>query len=740
MTAFLKVSSMMRPCLAISSYSKRTFGQIFLSRHASRSFRFHSASPLASSDDDCLITPSTKRRLGIRDVAVIAHVDHGKTSLVDRLLHSASSNSNDANSSSTNRLLDSGDLEKERGITITSKVTRLDYKQQDTASATTIINVVDTPGHADFCGEVDRILSLVDGVLLVVDIVEGPKSQTKYVLNRALALGLKPLVVLNKCDKPEALAALDSGDTEQALQTLFHALGATSQQLDYVTAYASARNGWVTTDPLEALELAEEGYVYDATSASDGKAQHGMMNLLQAIVDEIPEPIVTIYSDDATDSMEETALEGEAFASDPFSLAAVTVGYDPYLGRTCLGRIASGCVTINDPVTLLRRDGGSISGPSTATVSGIFVSKGIRRTPFDEATAYAGDIVQLSGIPDAMAVGDTLTSTSNPVPAPIQTPPLAPPTLAMDFGSNTGPLAGQEGTKIASSQIRQRLLQETDNNVTLLVKPSETDVEKTTVFARGELQLGILIETMRREGFEMIISPPRILTKTCPDTKKTLEPYEEVTIDVDVNYSSTVVSALTGDRKGILMSSEVMADGKARLVLEVPTRGLLGFNGEIATATKGSAVVNHLFLEDREYAGNLGTALEKGKLVSNASGKATSFALDNLAQRGTLFIEPQQMVYPGMVIGENSKIGDLEVNPVKAKELTNMRTQSKDEKSSLPPPKRLSVEELIGYMGSDEMIEVTPKTVRLRKELMESGARERAARTKAKQIRSAAGK
>jgi GTP-binding protein len=646
-------------------------------------FRFFSSSPQVTTDDS-INKPQTSRRLGIRDVAVIAHVDHGKTSLVDQLLHASEATAANGASSSSNtntRLLDSGDLEKERGITITSKVTRLEYhhpstEQQETN--TTIINVVDTPGHADFCGEVDRILSMVDGVLLVVDIVEGPKSQTKYVLNRALALGLKPLVVLNKCDKPEALAALDSGDTEQLLHTLFQALGASDDQLDYVTAYASARNGWVTMDPLEALELAEEGYsAFDANpnatsseadSSTSLTSPHNMTNLLQAILEEIPEPLVTTYTEQASNNL---AQDGEAFRADPFSMGAVTVGYDPYLGRTCTGRIASGCISINDSVTLLKRDG-SGSGP-TGIVSGIFFSKGIRRTPLNETTAFAGDIIQVSGIPDSIAVGDTLTSTHNPVPEPIQTPPLAPPTLAMDFGSNNGPLAGQEGTKIASSQIRQRLLQETDNNVTLLVKPSETDVEKTTVFARGELQLGILIETMRREGFEMIISPPRILTKICPDTKKTLEPFEEVTIDVDVAYSSTVVSALTGDRKGILMASEVMSDGKARLVLEVPTRGLLGFNNEIASATKGSAVVNHLFLEDREYAGNLGTALEKGKLVSNASGKATAFALDNLSQRGTLFVEPQEMVYPGMVIGENSKIGDLEVNPVKAKELTNMR-------------------------------------------------------------------
>lgn len=626
----------------------------------------------ADSATEDSIPTFTRRRRNIWNLAVIAHVDHGKTSLVDQLLRAAADTMSDGAKTDgisppqPERLLDTGDLEKERGITITSKVTRLEYRQSE---STAIINLVDTPGHADFCGEVDRILSMVDGVLLVVDISEGPKSQTKYVLQKALAQSLTPIVVFNKCDKEPA--ALDSGVAERDVEQLLVALrkGDTKDH-DVVTVYASAKQGWATLDPLEALELAEQ---------KDGDfGGHGMHTLLQAIVQTIPEPCVTTYSSDLAEG--DDALDGPAFASDPFSLAAVSVGYDPYLGRTCIGRITSGSLSMNDSVTLLKReqesspDNKSFFIPSS-TVSGMFVYHGISRTPFPSSSAYAGDILQIAGVPEAMAVGDTLTSTNNPVPHALETLPLAPPTLAMDFGANTGPLAGTEGSRIASAQIRQRLIQETDNNVTLVVKPCETDVEKTTVYARGELQLGILIETMRREGFELLIAPPRILTKPCPvhGSNRMLEPFEEVTVDVDVEYASTVVSRLTSDRKGVLVSSQVMADGKARLVLEVPTRGLLGFHSEIATATKGNAVVNHLFLEDREYVGSLGVGLEKGKLVSNASGKATSFALDNLQQRGTLFIEPQELVYPGMVIGENAKVGDLEVNPVKAKEVSNMR-------------------------------------------------------------------
>jgi GTP-binding protein len=558
------------------------------------------------------------------------------------------------------------------------------------------------------------------------------------VLSRALALQLQPIVVLNKCDRPDAIARIDSGETEQKLQSLFRQLIPPTMAVpEYLTLYASAREGWITDDPLSALELTETGLTDPQT--------YGMKRLLDHILQEIPEPAVRLYNSTVEDA--NTSLEGEFFETDKFCMAAVTVGNDKYLGRTCTGRITSGSIAVSDNVVVLPRnytpaaegtvtsnapDALRISPPSA--ISGLFTYKGISRTPY-EGRAYAGDIVTVSGVPDSIAVGDTITGATNSILVPIQTPPLAPPTLCMDFGANDGPLAGKEGTIVASSKIRDRLLYETDNNVTLKVEISQTDSEKTIVYARGELQLGILIEQMRREGFEMIVSPPRILTRKCEKTGKTLEPYEEVVIDVDSEYSGAVISSLTGDRRGILLEmSESTSDGKSQLVLEVPSRGLLGFNSEIATATKGSAVVNHLYLEDREEQ-TLGMGLVKGKLVSNDTGKATGYSLSSLSARGTLFVEPGENIYAGMVIGENTKPGDLEVNAVRAKEKTNIRTQNKDEKVYLPPPKRMTVEELIGYMGTDEVIEITPKSIRLRKQLLDSGERERAARTKMKQMK-----
>jgi GTP-binding protein len=458
-------------------------------------------------------------------VAVIAHVDHGKTTLVDQLLRSAGSDNR------KDRLMDSGALEMERGITITSKVTRILY---DGA----VINCSDTPGHSAFAGEVDRFLTLSDGFLLVVDAAEGPKSQTKYVLSRALALGLKPVVVFNKCDRPDAIARIDAGDTERKVQNLFEMLQATEAQMDHTTLYASAREGWVTDDPLSALDLADSGLADEAV-----RKEYGMHNLLQHIIHKIPAPGLRCYLEGVEGGIEH---DGTVFATDKFSLAAVTVGNDQYLGRTCTGRIYSGSVGVNDTVSVLKRGATDPIAPST--VSGLFIHQGIDRVPL-EGRAYAGDIVTLTGVGDALAVGDTLVKTSNPVLQYIETPPLAPPTLCMDFGANDGPLAGREGTMISSAKIRQRLFQETDNNVTIKVERSPTDPEKTVVYARGELQLEILIEQMRREGFEMIISPPRILTKTCPETGKTLEPFEEVTVDVDSEFAGAVITSLTGDRK-----------------------------------------------------------------------------------------------------------------------------------------------------------------------------------------------
>lgn len=700
-----------------------------------------SAAAAEAEDDEPPASFVISRRDGIRNVAIVAHVDHGKTTLVDELLKMANSSSSsaassednntdgaadDAETADLNRLMDSGELEKERGITITSKVTRLDYNGG-------ILNVVDTPGHADFAGEVDRILSTVDGVVLVVDAAEGPKSQTKYVLSRALGMGLKPIVVLNKADRSDAATRIESGQTESDLLDLFDALGADDSQMEYRTLYASAKSGWVTDDMDVAISIAENN-----GKLPDDAGDLRMGGLLNAILEDIPPPSVHWYGGSDSNGTGSAKL-ADAFDAEPFSMTASTVGYDQYLGRTVTGRIYSGKVTNGDAIALLRRgndaENGGSSGPTTP-VSGVFANRGVSRVPLNPPVASAGDIVTLTGVPDNVAVGDTLTSAANPVPAAVDTPPLAPPTLSCLFGANSGPLQGQEGSKLTSNLIRERLIGETDNNVTINVTKSETDSEKTVVYGRGELQIGILVEQMRREGFELVLSPPRILTKKCPDTGREVEPFEEVVVDVDAEYSGTVVNALTGARKGVLVEMSDDNDGKTRLVFEVPSRGLLGFGPEIATLTRGTAVMHHMFLEDRDYAGTIGLGSLKGKLVSNDQGKTTLYALEALSARCThLFVAPGEMVYPGMVIGENNKSGDLEVNPVRAKAVTNMRTQNKEEKLYLPPPKRLTVEELIGYMADDEVIEITPKSVRLRKEELDSGKRERAARAKKKQMK-----
>ncbi|KAL7552661.1 hypothetical protein ACHAWF_015891 [Thalassiosira exigua] len=708
-------------------------------------------------DDDDDVPPASahvvRRRGGVRNVAIVAHVDHGKTTLVDELLRVARASSPSSSDDTTaddatnaaaaagqagegagkgsegERLLDSGELERERGITITSKVTRLDYASSD--GEPHVINVVDTPGHADFAGEVDRILSTVDGVVLVVDAGEGPKSQTKYVLSRALNLGLVPIVVLNKADRPEGVLRLEGGETELELMDLFENLDATDEQMEYRTMFGSARSGWITEDADAAVAIAHDG------GGADSEGARCMRGLLDAMLADIPAPSVHWYGARAGEDREKAV---EEFAEEPFSMTANTVGYDPYLGRTCTGRIYSGKVRPGDSIALLRRRdgaaesaGGGAGGPRSE-VSGVFANRGVSRVALDPPVAYAGDIVTLTGVPESMKVGDTVTATENSVPRAVDTPPLAPPTLSCLFGANNGPMGGREGTIVASSQVRARLVDETDNNVTLNVELCEDDAEKTVVLGRGELQIGILVEQMRREGYEMIITPPMILTTVCPETGVKLEPYEEVVVDVDAEYSGTVVNALTGSRKGVLVEMMDDAGGKTRMRFEIPSRGLLGFGPEVASATRGTAVMHHCYLEDREYAGTIAPGSDRGKLVSNESGKATLYALETLQSRGTLFVAPGDVVYPGMVVGENSKQGDLEVNPVKAKATNNMRTTLKDEKLNLAPPRRLSVEELIGYMAEDEVIEVTPLSVRLRKAELDAGVRERAARARKKQI------
>jgi GTP-binding protein len=633
----------------------------------------------------------------IRNVAIVAHVDHGKTTLVDRLLSSSSGEEEfDATATGeSERVMDSMDLEKERGITICSKTTRVHWKGYT-------INIVDTPGHADFGGEVERILTMVDSVVLVCDATEGPMAQTKFVLTKALERGLRPMAVINKVDRDTA--RLD-GAVESELFDLFAALDATDEQLDYPTLFASAIKNWVTDDLSQA-----QGWVEKPDEIS-----YGMGQLLDAIVDHVPPPVL----DDTQGAIDA-----------PFALAVNNIGRDAYVGRLAMGKIASGTVTVGDQIRCVVRgtenDGQGGGSAKAEKVTGMFVTKGTLREPVPDATkAGPGDIVTISGI--ECNVGDTITQFDGGVRSALETPPLTPPTVSMTFSANTSPLQGKEGKIVTASKIKERLLFETDNNITITVVPQG---EKCEVFARGELQLGILIEQMRREGFEFCVSPPRIVMDG------DLEPFLEVVVDVDSEYSGVVINGMTGPRKGALVEmTENPSDGRARLMFHAPARGLLGFGSEIATATRGSAILNHLFLEMQPHCGPLGEDLAKGKLVSTESGKASSYALAMCEKRGELFIEPGTEVYEGMVIGENAKSGDLDINPCKYKQLTNFRTVSKDEQVKLVPPVVRTVEEYISYMGDDEMLEVTPVSIRLRKSTLglDERFRERRAKKQMKQ-------
>jgi len=465
----------------------------------------------AETSDDTHTQEDLRKVHHIRNVAIVAHVDHGKTTIVDELLRCASETISGGAKQNETLVMDCGDLERERGITITSKVTRLDYHHIGSDEMKTI-NVVDTPGHADFAGEVDRILTMIDGVCLVVDAAEGAMAQTKYVLSRALKMGLKPIVILNKCDKDDAWGRIEDGEVEVELLETFDSLGANDEQMDYVTVYASGKSGWATLDMDVARKITTGEMKFDGTETS-------MRVLLDTILDNIPAPVIAsnkgIYDPD----------------QEPFAMAATTVGRDNFLGRLCTGRIESGSISKIDAVALIPRDmtpdGIKNATLASSNITGMFVNRGVLRTELESLVACAGDIVTLAGVPDSIAVGDTLTLKSNPIDHALNTPPINPPTISMEIGANTSPMAGMEGTIVASARVRERLYSETDNNVTLSVTKSETDAERSVVHARGELQLGILIEQMRREGFELTVSPPKIITTKCELTGQELEPFEE---------------------------------------------------------------------------------------------------------------------------------------------------------------------------------------------------------------------
>jgi GTP-binding protein len=597
----------------------------------------------------------------LRNVAIIAHVDHGKTTLVDRLLQQ--SGTFRTNEKVAERAMDSNDLERERGITILAKATSVLWKDIR-------INIVDTPGHADFGGEVERILNMVDGVLVLVDAAEGPLPQTKFVVAKALKRGFKPIVVINKVDRPDSRPV----EVVNEVFDLFAALDATDEQLDFPILYGSAKQGWM------ALKL-------------EGPKDQGMAPLFDLVTSHVPAP---------------TIEEG------PLRLLATILEADPYLGRILTGRISSGSIKSNQNVKALSREGKLIE---QGRVTKILAFRGLERTSVEEASA--GDIVAIAGLEKAN-VSDTIAALE--VEIPIAAQPIDPPTLAMTFRVNDSPLAGTEGDKVTSRMIRDRLFREAEGNIALRIGESdEKDVYE--VAGRGELQLGILIETMRREGFELSVSRPKVVLSHDEKSGEILEPIEEVVIDVDEEHSGIIVQKLS-ERRGEMMEMRPSGGHRQRLVFHVPTRGLLGYQSELLTDTRGTAVMNRLFHAYAPYKGEI-PGRRNGVLISTDAGEAVAYALWNLEDRGPMMIEPGWKVYRGMIVGEHTRDNDLEVNVLKGKKLTNIRTTSKDEAVRLTPPIRMTLEKAMAYIGDDELVEITPKSIRLRKKLLDPNDRKR---------------
>jgi GTP-binding protein len=603
--------------------------------------------------------------MDLRNVAIIAHVDHGKTTLVDRLLQQ--SGVYRANERQVERAMDSNDLERERGITILAKAASVEWKG-------TRINIVDTPGHADFGGEVERILNMVDGALVLVDAAEGPLPQTKFVVSKALKMGLKPIVVINKVDRSDARPV----EVINEVFDLFAALDATDEQLDFPILYGSAKQGW----------MAEK---------LDGPQDQGMTPLFDLVLKHVRPPVVE---------------EG------PFRLLGTIIEANNYLGRIITGRITSGSIKPNQAVKVLDRDGKLVE---SGRVTKVLAFRGLERVPLEEAEA--GDIVALAGLPNAtvaMTICDPAVETSIPAQ------PIDPPTLAMTFRVNDSPLAGTEGSKVTGRMIRDRLLREAEGNVALRVRESD-DKDAMEVAGRGELQLGILIETMRREGFELSVSRPKVLLRK-NEAGEVEEPIEEVMIDVDEEHSGVVVQKMA-ERKAEMTELRPSGGGRVRLVFHAPTRGLIGYQGELLTDTRGTAIMNRLF---HGYAPHKGAiqGRRNGVLISNDKGEAVAYALWNLEDRGPMMIEPGWKVYNGMIVGEHTRDNDLIVNVLKGKQLTNIRTTSKDEAVRLTPPIKMTLEKALAYIQDDELVEVTPNSIRLRKKLLDENERKRADRSK----------
>ena len=604
--------------------------------------------------------------MDLRNIAIIAHVDHGKTTLVDALLRQSGAVRD--NQRVEERAMDTGDLERERGITILAKCTSIEWRN-------TRINIVDTPGHADFGGEVERILSMVDGAIVLVDAAEGPLPQTKFVVAKALARGIKPIVAINKLDRPDERHS----EVVDMVFDLFVALDASDEQLDFPILYGAARDGWMANLP--------------------AGPKDDMAPLLDLVTAHVPPPSIE---------------------PGPFRMLATTLEADPYLGRILTGRIAARRIQPGMQVKALSHDGSTIE---TARISKVLAFRGLQRQAID--AGEAGDIVALAGFSQA-TVADTLCALE--VEQPIKADPVDPPTLTMTFRINDGPFAGQEGDKVQSRVIRDRLLHEVEGNVAL--KVAETgDKDAFEVSGRGELQLGVLIETMRREGFELTVSRPRVVLRTDTASGAKLEPIEEVIIDVDAEHSGAVVQGMA-ERRGELTEMRSSGGGRQRLVFHAPTRGLIGYNSQLLTDTRGTALMNRMF---HGYAPHKGPIRSRGRgvLISNSQGEAVAFALFNLEDRGPMMIVPQTRVYQGMIVGEHTRGNDLDVNVLKGKKLTNMRASGKDEAVSLTPPMKMPLEKAISYINDDELVEITPRSIRLRKRYLDPNDRKRSLRAQA---------
>lgn len=600
--------------------------------------------------------------MSMRNIAIIAHVDHGKTTLVDGLLRQSGTFRD--NQKVAECVMDSNDLERERGITILSKCTSVNWNG-------THINIVDTPGHADFGGEVERILSMVDGVVLLVDSSEGPMPQTKFVLGKALKLGLRPIVVINKADKADAQV----DEVLDEIFDLFVSLNANDQQLDFPVLYASGRNGWAVK------EMTDE--------------KKDLSPLFQLILDYVPEPSCDLNA--------------------PFSMLATTLEANKFIGRLLTGKIQTGTLHVNDTVKVLNGENQELE---RVRISKILAYRGLERVALEEA--HAGDIVAVAGIVKG-TVADTICALD--VNQSIKAQPIDPPTLAMTFSINDSPLAGREGDKVTSRMIWDRLCKEAEGNIALKISRTDSS-DSFEVAGRGELQLGVLIETMRREGFELSISRPRVLMKR-DENGQLLEPFEEVVVDVDEEFSGTVVEKL-GQRKAELVEMIPSQIGnKVRLIFNAPSRGLIGYHSEFLTDTRGTGIMNRIFKDYEPYKGEIDSR-RNGVLISSENGTAIAYSLWKLQDRGPMFIDANVPVYVGMIIGEHTKSNDLEVNPTKSKQLTNIRAAGKDEAIDLIPPRKLSLEQALSYIQEDELLEVTPKTLRLRKRILDPIARKRA--------------